>query len=258
MLLPLPLATREFGRSRYFAPVMNSTNTEARRQAVENAPNGHLIWADAQRAGKGRLGRRWASPAGMNLYFSLVLRPRRPASDWPQITLTAAVAMVDALAVCLAGAPSPPRIKWPNDIWVGGKKISGILTEADTAAGYVILGIGLNVNMPATAMPPEIASTATSLLIETGRESDRDTLLAACLLSLEQWHHRWESDGFAAIRDAWTERWGMSGWSADIEEPGSPRERVTLIGVDAEGALLAKAADGAQRRIIAGDVMPVA
>ena len=250
----LPLATRCFGQSLDYYSIIGSTNDEARRAAEGGAPHGHLVWAEAQSRGRGRVGRIWLSPPGANLYFTLLLRPTRPADQWPQLGFTAAVAMIDALRP-LFPAPQPiPVAKWPNDIWVGRQKTAGILAEADTILGFVLLGIGLNVNLSADDFPPELAGVATSLRMVLGHSLDRSALLADLLARLENRYDEWESQGFEPIRRAWLEVWGMKGWKSRLE--GEPAE-FRLESLDADGALVAIDRAGNRRRIVAGDVSPV-
>jgi BirA family transcriptional regulator, biotin operon repressor / biotin---[acetyl-CoA-carboxylase] ligase len=151
-----------------------------------DAPEGALGVAEEQTAGRGRLGRRWFAPAGTSLLCSLQLRPDTPTERLPELTGVAARACADAIAA-LTGLE--PALKFPNDVLVGGRKVAGILAEARD--GRVVLGVGINVNVPADELPEEVDRPATSLLVETGRELNRAELLAELLERLERRYDAW-------------------------------------------------------------------
>jgi len=152
------------------------------------APEGALVAADEQTAGRGRLGRRWLAPAGTSLLCSLQLRPKVASERLPELTGVASRACADAIAA-LTGLE--PELKFPNDVLVGGRKVAGILAEAREER--VVLGIGVNVNVAADELPQEVDRAATSLLVETGRELDRADLLAELLKRLERRYDAWLS-----------------------------------------------------------------
>ena len=151
-----------------------------------DAPEGALVVAEEQTAGRGRLGRSWFAPAGTSLLCSLQLRPDTPTERLPELTGVAARACADAIAA-LTGLE--PALKFPNDVLVGGRKVAGILAEARD--GRVVLGVGINVNVPADELPEDVDRPATSLLVETGRELDRAELLAELLERLERRYDAW-------------------------------------------------------------------
>jgi BirA family transcriptional regulator, biotin operon repressor / biotin---[acetyl-CoA-carboxylase] ligase len=151
-----------------------------------DAPEGALVVAEEQTAGRGRLGRSWFAPAGTSLLCSLQLRPDTPTERLPELTGVAARACADAIAA-LTGLE--PALKFPNDVLVGGRKVAGILAEARD--GRVVLGVGINVNLPADELPEDVDRPATSLLVETGRELDRAELLAELLERLERRYDAW-------------------------------------------------------------------
>jgi BirA family biotin operon repressor/biotin-[acetyl-CoA-carboxylase] ligase len=153
-----------------------------------NAPEGALVVAEEQTAGRGRLGRRWFAPAGTSVLCSLQLRPDAPTERLPELTGVAARACAETIAA-LTGLE--PALKFPNDVLVGGRKVAGILAEARD--GRVVLGIGINVNVPADDLPADVDQPATSLLVETGRELDRAELLAELLERLERRYDAWLS-----------------------------------------------------------------
>jgi len=152
------------------------------------APEGTLVVADEQTEGRGRLGRRWLSPAGTSLLCSVQLRPEMPGERLPELTGIAARACAEAIE---AVAGLEPKLKFPNDVLVGGRKIAGVLAEA--REGRVVLGIGINVNVPAAELPKDVDRPATSLLAETGREIDRAELLVELLERLENRYDAWLS-----------------------------------------------------------------
>jgi BirA family biotin operon repressor/biotin-[acetyl-CoA-carboxylase] ligase len=152
------------------------------------APEGALVAADEQTAGRGRLGRRWLAPPGTSLLCSLQLRPTVESARLPELTGVASRACADAIAA-LTGLE--PELKFPNDVLVGGRKVAGILAEAREER--VVLGIGVNVNLPAERLPQEVDLPATSLLVETGRELDRAELLVELLERLERRYDAWLS-----------------------------------------------------------------
>jgi BirA family transcriptional regulator, biotin operon repressor / biotin---[acetyl-CoA-carboxylase] ligase len=173
-----PRLRGRFGRSYTFLPECPST-----QEAIPaGAGEGTVVAADVQTAGRGRLGRSWEAPAGTSLLFSIALTPSVVPERLPGLTLTAADAVADAL-------PVATTIKHPNDVLAGGRKISGILGEARD--GRVVLGIGINVNLPAELLPRETVTPPTSLLVETGVEHDRGELLAAVLEALERRYDAW-------------------------------------------------------------------
>ncbi len=230
---------------------IDSTNDEARRLLAAGAvPEGTLIWAAEQTAGRGRRGRSWSSPPG-NLYFSLVLRPQCGPGMAAQLGFVAAVALAETLAALLPGADRV-RLKWPNDVLVDGAKISGILLEAASArAGpldAVILGVGVNVGSR-----PEAGLYRTISLREAGAGIVPGALLERFAAGLLAWYEIWRRDGFAPLRAAWLGR--AVGLGQDIEVR---LDRETLVGrfaaLDEGGALALELADGSRRLVAAGDV----
>src|SRR5919106_2303059 len=162
------LATKRLGAQLHYFPDIDSTNSYARRLAEHGAAEGEIVIAEAQTRGRGRLGRSWISPPFVNLYFSVILRPRLAPAHAPQLTLMAAVAVADTVTFFIHTAPA---IKWPNDVLVGGRKLAGILTESSCDSErieFVILGIGINLNYPVELMPEDIRNRATSIASLTG------------------------------------------------------------------------------------------
>ena len=227
-----------------------STNDVAARLGREGHTGGLLVFAERQTAGRGRFGRRWDSAPHAGLWFSLLLRPTFALPLWVRLTTWAGVCVAAAIERATGLAA---HVKWPNDVLIGGKKIAGILTEcsSDTAGGmFAIVGIGLNVNHD--AMPPEIADRAASLRQLTGRTLDRSSLAAAVVTELAARLPDVET-AFAAILAEATRRSSIVGkWirldTADTFFEGRAE------GLDPEGNLLLRLADGTLRTMIAGEV----
>lgn len=255
-LAPL-LRTRWLGRAYEWIEVCPSTNDRAAEQARAGAPAGLVVAADAQSAGRGRLGRTWHSPPGSNLYLSILLRPSRPPPEIPPLTLLVG----GALAAALADLGFAPRLKWPNDVeMVDGtgrrRKVAGILTEMSTAgdrAAHVVVGVGLNVN--GSDFPPEIAERATSLRRERGAGLDRAAVLAAFLNALEPMVADFEARGPAAAVAAFEAHAGLPA-PCRVTAPGHPGERLegVAVGVDADGALRLRDETGQIHRVISGEL----
>jgi BirA family biotin operon repressor/biotin-[acetyl-CoA-carboxylase] ligase len=250
------LGTRWLGRAYEWQAVCASTSDLAAERARAGAPTGLVIAADAQTGGRGRLGRIWHSPAGENLYVSLLLRPRRGAAEIPPLTLLAGAAV--ARAVAPLGVS--PRLKWPNDVQLvdphsaGGRrlKLAGVLTEMASAGGrveHVVVGIGINVN--ATAFPDELAERATSLRLATGRPVDRAGVLAALLDAFEPLFEAFEQEGPAPAVAAFTEYAALP-QRCRIDD----RLEGVALGVDPDGALRLRDDAGQIHRVISGEVQP--
>lgn len=246
------LTGRMIGCRLHYEETVDSTNRVAVELAQGGAPEGTVVLADHQTAGRGRLQRSWQSPPGCNLYFSVILRPAIPPHDASQVTLVAGVAVAEALsAVC----PERVRIKWPNDLLIGGRKVCGILTETRMAAGgidSIIVGVGLNVNIQRADFNPAHRETATSLREETGRDHSREDLLFLLCERFEQWYEIFLHDGFEPVREGWLARVEMAGKRLRVLFREEVQEG-TFAGIDRDGALLIADEQGAVRRVTAGD-----
>lgn len=164
---------------------LESTNTLAMERARGGAAEGMVIVAEGQRGGRGRLGRSWESPYGMNLYASVILRPALVPDAAPRLTPVVGAALAEAIERVVPSVRI--TIKWPNDLLIDGKKVGGILSEASIQGGrleYVVVGFGLNVNSRAVDFSPALRPQVTSLLMVTNTGMDRDALLTQCLASL--------------------------------------------------------------------------
>ena len=229
-----------------------STNTEVARLAASGASEGLSIVADEQTAGRGRLQRTWSSPKGAGLYFSVLLRPKMPLHSWPLITFMAALATADALD---NAAGLHAEIKWPNDLLAGERKICGILAEAiETSAGRaVVLGIGIN--LTPQAFPEELKTVATSVSEATGRQPERETILAALVRALSRWYSLLhEAGGLEKIIAAWSSRSSYAMGRLVQVSNGDEIWQGTTCGVEGDGALRLNTRNGEMKLVRAGDV----
>jgi BirA family biotin operon repressor/biotin-[acetyl-CoA-carboxylase] ligase len=234
----------------------DSTNRQAKMMAGRKAAEGTLVVADTQTLGRGRRGRTWYSPPGRNIYASLILRPQLAPSQAPQITLMTAVALARTLKV---SADLEAKIKWPNDVMVGGKKIAGILTEISAdmeAVDYVVVGFGINVNIRRTEMPEEIVPIATSIYVEKGIETSRTNLLCDLLANFEAAYDLLHRKGFDPVMEQWRSMTDIIGQRVYVDVMGR-RHTGTVETVDDDGVLILKDARGGIRRIFSGDVTRV-
>lgn len=250
--LQLRLTGRRIGCRLHYEQTVDSTNRVAMELAGGGAPEGTVVLADRQTAGRGRMQRSWQSPPGCNLYLSIILRPAIPPQEASQITLLSGVAVAEAIsAVC----PGRVGIKWPNDLLIGGRKVCGILAESRMARGKidsVIVGVGLNVNMERPDFDPAHRETATSLREETGREHSREDLLLLLCERFEPWYEIFLRDGFGPVKEGWLARTEMAGKRLRILFHDEVCEGA-FAGIDRDGALLIANEQGAVRRITAGD-----
>ena len=268
------LTTQAFGRNLVALPSTGSTNDVAKDLAARGAPEGTVVLAEEQVAGRGRMGRRWFAPPGTCLLLSILFRPHLPPTQAQRLTMLCALAAADAVEQ-VAGLQA--SIKWPNDLIVKAqiskpkgqgpkpktqspkpkaqnwKKLAGVLTETGVLGErleFVVVGIGINVNVEPEVLPA-LAPGATSVLAEVGRPVDREALLVALLSGVER---RYEAlrDGAGPHRE----------WAARLATLGQPVEATTSEGVltgvaesvDADGALLLRTPSGALHRLLAGDV----
>jgi BirA family transcriptional regulator, biotin operon repressor / biotin---[acetyl-CoA-carboxylase] ligase len=247
------LETHWLGRALHYFPALDSTNTTARELAASDAADGTVVIAEAQRRGRGRLGRSWESPPGSNLYLSALLRCDLPVDRLSQISLLAGVAVCETVREWC-----PADIKWPNDVLAGGRKVAGILAELDGvgARRAVILGIGVNLNASLEDFPPELRDKAGSLRLASGREVDRARFTGRLLNNLEVRYEQWRRDGFAPIAAAWRGLAPLIGRHIRVQEPGAIVEG-TVIDIADDGALRLRLRDGREHRVLAGDVTVV-
>ena len=237
-----------------FYPEITSTNDVAAALADAGADEGSLVLADTQTAGRGRLGRSWASPAGAGIYASVILRPELAAARL--LTIAAGVAIAEGIE---AATGLSPQLKWPNDLVIAdrgttpGRKVAGILAEAGSTARsrWVVLGFGINV-LPA-AYPPDVAGRATSLESELGRRVDRPLVLAECLRALQARYDELKAGQAAVVIAAWRQRAAaMAGRRVEWEAEGRLLHG-TALDIDDAGALVVSGENG-MVRVISGEV----
>lgn len=241
------------GRRLQVSSETGSTNADAYRLAETGAEEGTVVIADHQTSGKGRLGRRWESPSGVNLYCSVVLRPDILPYEAPQLTFLSAVAVARAITTVTGLQPS---IKWPNDLLLHGSKVAGLLNEMNAETdriGFVILGIGINVNMRTQQFPADLRHPATSLMLEAGSPVSRLALLTCLLHELDREYLRFKSCGFGPVREEWASYCNAFGREVQVSQ-GAVILRGAFDGIDEDGALLVRYGDGRQERVLSGDV----
>jgi BirA family biotin operon repressor/biotin-[acetyl-CoA-carboxylase] ligase len=219
--------------------------------AAAGAPEGTVVMARHQRAGRGRRGHSWWDAPGQSLLFSVLLRPPIPLADAPQLSLVAGLAVAEGLDAVGVTA----GIKWPNDVLIDGRKVAGVLAEAvggPATVRHVLLGIGVNVDQP--AFPEPLAATATSLRLATGRPREPRTVLRPVLDRLSARYGEWLETGLVGLLDAWRRRSATIGTTVRTPSAGDG----VAVDVGGDGALLVRLGDGTLARILssAGDVAP--
>lgn len=249
------LGTGTIGFNLCYYEETDSTNIRIRRLAEEGAAHGTLAVADMQTAGRGRRGRTWISPAGMNIYMSLLLRPDIRPQEAPMITLVMALAVARGISD-VTGLET--KIKWPNDIVVGGRKVCGILTEMDMEADYirnVIVGIGINVNEAgAEDFAPDIRDTATSLRIESSKLVCRADIIAATMEAFENYYEAFiKTLDLSPFISEYEEKLVSMGRAVRVLDPAGEYEGISR-GINSRGELLVETEDGFLKEVYAGEV----
>jgi BirA family biotin operon repressor/biotin-[acetyl-CoA-carboxylase] ligase len=248
------LHTDYIGRRFIYRPVSESTMDDARRMMERiNLPQGALVLAESQDAGRGRAGRTWLSPPDVNLYMTVLLFPPAAAlRSLPVVTPLAVARAIEAVTEA-RGAGVHADLKWPNDVLVGGKKIAGVLIETEHLSDRIIalVGIGLNVNLD-PSLHPEIAGIATSLKDATGLDFPREEVLAAVCNELEPLYEA-ALAGSREPFEAWKRRLITLGQQVTVSAPDR-RFEGEAIDVEDDGALVVVTADGRRERVEAGDV----
>jgi BirA family biotin operon repressor/biotin-[acetyl-CoA-carboxylase] ligase len=245
--------TKVVGRDIRVFQETTSTNDVIEKLARDGVKEGVVMFAESQTKGRGRLGRKWMSPPRKGLWFSLLLRPAMRPTAATQLTIAAATALSRAIRLHIG---ITPEIKWPNDILIHGKKVAGILTELSAELDkvkYVILGVGVDVNLGAGEFPHELRKLATSLKIETGRNIDRAELATAILRELDRDYARICAGQFTAVADEWESQCTTLGHNVVIRL-GDRQIRGRAESLDVDGALLLRTQHGHLETIIGGDV----
>ncbi|MGN6554118.1 MAG: biotin--[acetyl-CoA-carboxylase] ligase [Verrucomicrobiota bacterium] len=245
--------TRVVGRDIRVFEETTSTNDIVEKLARDGVKEGAVVFADSQTKGRGRLGRKWMSPARKGLWFSVLLRPDLRPQQATQLTVAAATALARAIQ---SETGVKPEIKWPNDILIGGRKVAGILTELNAeldSVKYLILGIGVDVNLSAEEFPPELRSIATSLRAASGKLLSRSGLAVAILQELDKDYARINAGDFAALADEWEAKCTTIGQNVVIRI-GDREIRGRAESLSEEGALQVRTEHGHLEPIIGGDV----
>jgi len=255
--LAIRLSGKRIGNRIHFFSEVESTNDVLCKLARDGAPHGTVVIAECQTKGKGRLNRQWQSPPGCNIYASIALRPAIEPVYAPQITLMTGVAVADVLSIY---CPGDVTLKWPNDVQMGGKKVCGILAEMSASArggvDFIVVGIGINVNIRRMDFDESIRNMATSLAEEVGHNISRLDLTEKLFDRFDDLYTRLLDSGFGSIKDAWLSHCDMVGkrtrviFNNDIESG-------KVLGVDDFGALVISDEKGKIKRIIAGDASVV-
>lgn len=241
------LKTKTMGQTIYFYEETDTTNNRARELALEGAPEGTLVVAEKQTAGRGRRGKVWESPLGTGIWMSLVLRPQIAPAEASVLTLLCGLATAEAIE---AETGLSAGIKWPNDILINGKKAVGILTEMDcemSEVHFVIPGIGINVNT--ASFPPEIAEIATSLYLECGKTVSRRRLVHKVLERLEEHYETFLRTGsFAAMLEDYRKHCITLG--KEVHVLGREPFFAEALNITPEGELLVRRADNGKEEVV--------
>lgn len=247
------LATRTLGRNLQVELRTDSTNDIAKQLAWDGAPDGTVVMADQQLQGRGRQGRSFASPAGVGIYMSLLLRPQVAISRLPQLTLLAGVAAASAIEEI---SSLPVELKWPNDLMIDRKKAGGILTESVIQADLspvAVVGIGINVNTALQQFPAELRDQVTSLALAAGRFIPRLPVAAAVLGHFEPLYDTFQQKGLAPLLPRWLHYGRIVGKRVRYTTEHGVEEGVAS-GLDEDGALLVRSRENPRLRVVSGEV----
>jgi BirA family biotin operon repressor/biotin-[acetyl-CoA-carboxylase] ligase len=247
------LKTRVIGKHILHRAEITSTQDIAKKMTRDGAEEGTIVIAESQMEGRGRKGRSWVSPRDGGVYLSIILRPKLVPSRVLQISLVAGVAVIKAIK---GVAPLQPKMKWPNDIIIGRKKVGGILTEMSCeldGVNYIVLGIGVNVNTPGYLLEKPTDGVATSLAEECGADISRVSFVQCLLAEFESIYDKFLVSGFCPVREEWKAMNNTIGSRVKISEAEGEIEGEALD-IDEEGFLLVRKENGDVKKIISGDV----
>ncbi len=251
-LVSIGLKTNLIGKSIYHYDNPDSTNDRADSLAKRGEPEGTVVIAEAQSAGRGRMGRIWLSPRGKGIYLSVILRPSLSPTRTPFLTLCTAITVTEAIRACTG---LEAFVKWPNDVLVSDMKVCGILTELSTEAdriNYAIVGIGLNVNCEKSDFPTDLK--ATSLRLETGRDVSRLELTRSFLHLLDNNYALLLRGEYSGIMEHWLRLSSTIGKRVKAETASGKNWEGVATGLDEDGCLLLRLDNGMTQRITGGDV----
>jgi BirA family biotin operon repressor/biotin-[acetyl-CoA-carboxylase] ligase len=247
------LTAKFIGSEIHIFDKVESTNDIAKDFAIKGYREGTVVIADSQSRGRGRLGRRWESPSGVGIYLSIILKPEKVM---PQLTLVTGISVVEAIQhiTCYEESlrsRSCAGLKWPNDIIINGKKVGGILTEGILKGSRVIVGIGVNVNTELSMFPDELRDRATSLLIGTGKRTDRNLLIAELLNRFEYRYKRF-LEGDEVITE-WKGFSNTVGRRISVNIGDKTLDGIAEM-LDNDGSLMLRLDNGSLKKITAGEV----
>lgn len=249
------LTTIVFGQHDiHYLPSVGSTNLEAMKLALGDAPEGTVVVADEQTGGRGRQGRTWHSPSGCGLYVSVVLRPDIAPNEAPLITLLTNVAAAEAVQDMTGIIPV---CKWPNDVLIDGCKVAGNLTEvflSGDSVGHVISGAGINVAPLPEKLVPELRTVPCSLEEAAGKHISRVELLQAFLTRYEHWYLLVTKQGFAPLLSRWKELTDVVGKELTVQVRGETFSG-TVVDVSTDGMLVLQDEDGIEHSLFSGDIL---
>ncbi|UFU01284.1 biotin--[acetyl-CoA-carboxylase] ligase [Radiobacillus kanasensis] len=246
------LHTDWLGKQVIHKPVTPSTQTLAQKLAIDGAEHGTVVIADEQTAGKGRLNRAWHSP-NQGIWMSLLLRPVVLPYQASQLTLLTATVLVKVIEEITSVRPA---IKWPNDIFIGDRKVAGILTEMQSEHDqiqYLIIGIGINVNQKGTDFPEELREKATSIRTETDKEWDMRVIIQHILQDFEKKYEHYIKEGFATIRSIWEDYGYKIGHEVTVKTM-QEEQRVKIVGLQEDGSLLVEN-NGKRTPLYSGEII---
>jgi BirA family biotin operon repressor/biotin-[acetyl-CoA-carboxylase] ligase len=248
------LKTEFIGRNIYYEETIDSTQKIAQKLALEGKEEGTLVVAEEQIGGRGRLDRNWHSPKYKGIWMSLILKPAIPMMKAPQLTLLTAVAVVQGIQEI---TNLQADIKWPNDLLLNGKKITGILTELQADSDRIhslIIGIGINVNQQKQDYPEELQKIATSLAIETKKSWNRAAIIQAILIQLEKLYTIYLEKGFYPIKLLW-ESYSISIGTGITANTITGSIKGTALGITDDGVLLLQDENGVTHTIYSADIL---
>jgi len=241
------------GKEIHFYRELTSTNNIARQMAKSGAAEGTIVMSRSQSAGRGRMQRQWFCPPGKGLLLSMILRPEISVQFVPQLTLLTAVVVAETIKKvtgCAAG------IKWPNDIFINGKKVCGILAESSFSSAnvaYVIIGLGINVNLGTHHLPSDCQETSTSLSLESGRNVSRIKLLKQFIITWDEHIRGFVKDGHPYLRSKWIKNNVTLGKNVTVNK-GNYLVHGLAVDVSEKGGLLVRLSDGSLQEYLAEDV----
>lgn len=247
------LQTEWLGKTIVHKESTTSTQHIAHQLAREGASHGTVVIADEQTAGKGRLSRSWYSAKNKGIWTSIILRPNILPYQAPQLTLLTATVLADLLKNELELVP---KIKWPNDLILNHKKVSGILTEMQAEQDriqYIIIGIGMNVNHEQEELPNDIQSKATSLKMETGKAWNITHLLQKLFMTFETAYMEYLANGFSMVKEKW-ESYGYRLGETTTVKTFQSSEEVMIVGIAEDGALIVKYKNGLEKKVYSGEI----